>query len=1232
MADYSNTVAELNETNNTIAEPIQQGSSNQSTLLSDFNPGEFGPHSSKLQSIQPASVNIMAAPVLSILPAWAEHKVGDSIPFTVYLDTAGQMVRGMQLAIDYDPAVLQLLNNQIAVPNNSDSPFDILSLTVEQAGRINIILSSPNHESSQYIGNIIKFTLKAVASCSASPVSLNPEDTELSPQLASITFNHATLAISDTSSKQASIQLIPESAVVNSGGDLPISVQLDTGNQPIRGARIVLEWNPYEFTFVNGEHGAVQSSNSPFAIQEQLVQDGRLELTILEPSLQEIIYSGPILDFTLQSLTESAQAEIRFNSNETILSPMTESLAFHNAQCEIKGGSIGRKANLSIYPASMSMLSYTPVSFTLDLDTEGHLCKAGLIVLEYDPAVFSFDLDANSIIATPSSPFVLDSIEAPQPGQLKITILERNNEETAYTGPILDLTLNVLQPAQSTEIHINNSQCSFSPTFDEIVTSDAIIDILTGKQEDWRIVSDSSWKCWDEDVNNWEEIDFDDSSWRTVDSPHEYSMSPQSIQWMKSTTAKWIWDSHSEQDGSDETIYFRKTFELTTTPVQAVLAITADDRYDVYINGERVERDESDSEDAELYSAARYLRKGENVIAVEVRDYGEQEGLLADLRIAFDPIGNPVKRYQSAESFLRLLTNSSVLDFNELTSDTELEQYEYSGAVIRALNEIYGGTVEDDYPSNTLFPNTDDGDIFITFQIPVYGAGLAIVDRDDEVEYGAILFFDKNDEVIGMTDMPRTGNAESVFIGLLSNQPIAKIFVQENADSDEVSYDNLIFGIPNEISDRPETSLPTGLWEFNDPNALMRATIGQDLLLIGDHQVVSGINEADLAARIGYDSHYLCFHGMEPNGGSEDKVNQYTFLFDFKVDDLDDWHCFYQANGRNDNDGEVFIDREGEIGEGSTGYSDPLVEVDTWYRFGVVVDLLAESVEYYLDGRIIHRGSESYDGRFAPWAVFRNYYWFLLFGDNNGEDSPIHISNIALFDSPLTSSEITVLGKAGDPVPGSDSVSPTPTSTPTPTVTNIPIPTQTPLPTYPPNESATPDVIYEFDQQTIKQNGWLEIPGGFGSTEPGTLMTDISFSDDLIPSSNDQKGLSIIVNDNEVTFILSEKAIDTKGYPVLLRIVLRSDYPNAQISVGALKGDLLQDINVDGSINVTTVMTAESFIYQEGYILALYQPDYGKIVNPFIQVAGTTGNPVTIWIDRMKIFILSPGSPFPTSQ
>ncbi|HOE10185.1 MAG TPA: hypothetical protein PLQ35_01560 [bacterium] len=212
---------------------------------------------------------------------------------------------------------------------------------------------------------------------------------------------------------------------------------------------------------------------------------------------------------------------------------------------------------------------------------------------------------------------------------------------------------------------------------------------------------------------------------------------------------------------------------------------------------------------------------------------------------------------------------------------------------------------------------------------------------------------------------------------------------------------------------------------------------------------------------------------------------------------------------------------------------------------------------------------------------------------------------------------------------------PTRTPTATPTVTPTVTPTPTFTPTRPPSLTATstpgsgpqPIAVSEFHLPTLAENGWAEIPGGFSSATPGSTAV-VSFTAGQFTSSQDNRGLAITVDPGEVTFLLTQTAVSTNGHHALVRAKIRSSGPSAQVFIGALKGDLFTGQDMDFSLGYSNFITTTAYVNQERDILVLFKPDSGELVSPFIQVAGGAAQ-TTVWIDRIEVFLLQPGSPFP---
>ena len=105
----------------------------------------------------------------------------------------------------------------------------------------------------------------------------------------------------------------------------------------------------------------------------------------------------------------------------------------------------------------------------------------------------------------------------------------------------------------------------------------------------------------------------------------------------------WVWDEPlSDHDNPEQERFFRLTFELDSDPNtaivgNAVLRITADDSYELYVNEEAIERDESKDDNWEAIRAIPLtgkLRSGRNVIGIKVVNQNEgPAGVIALMKV-----------------------------------------------------------------------------------------------------------------------------------------------------------------------------------------------------------------------------------------------------------------------------------------------------------------------------------------------------------------------------------------------------------------------------------------------------------------------------------------------------------------------------------------------------------------------------------------------------------------------
>jgi putative heme-binding domain-containing protein len=121
----------------------------------------------------------------------------------------------------------------------------------------------------------------------------------------------------------------------------------------------------------------------------------------------------------------------------------------------------------------------------------------------------------------------------------------------------------------------------------------------------------------------------------------------------------WIWSASA--DGGDVpsgACHFRKTITLET-PVEGVIAIAADDIFELYVNGKLLGKSQARSSRFTEHDISRLLQVGKNVIAVKVTNTEGRTAALA-ARVAIKEDGQPPRFYSTDASWR---TNERPLPF-----------------------------------------------------------------------------------------------------------------------------------------------------------------------------------------------------------------------------------------------------------------------------------------------------------------------------------------------------------------------------------------------------------------------------------------------------------------------------------------------------------------------------------------------------------------------------------------
>ncbi|MDD2798832.1 MAG: T9SS type A sorting domain-containing protein [Bacteroidales bacterium] len=253
----------------------------------------------------------------------------------------------------------------------------------------------------------------------------------------------------------------------------------------------------------------------------------------------------------------------------------------------------------------------------------------------------------------------------------------------------------------------------------------------------------------------------------------------------------------------------------------------------------------------------------------------------------------------------------------------------------------------------------------------------------------------------------------------LSQQPL--IFGDDDGEDDLIYCADLSFwdvalteaevvelGNATTVSGTPD---PVGLWQFDDPADLTKATIGSPLVLSGTQTSVAGPVDGNMATTVPLGSYLTMNHGIAPNLGGA-MVNDWSLQVDFSVPAINKWYSFFQT-GDPTGDADLFVAKSASgarlanaIGTATTAYSTNVINANQWYRMLVTVQN-GVFFKVYLDGQLwLDAAGQPVDGR---WALDQT---LLMFQDNDGDDADINCSEIAIWNSALTADQVLALGDA----------------------------------------------------------------------------------------------------------------------------------------------------------------------------------------------------------------------------
>ena len=203
---------------------------------------------------------------------------------------------------------------------------------------------------------------------------------------------------------------------------------------------------------------------------------------------------------------------------------------------------------------------------------------------------------------------------------------------------------------------------------------------------------------------------------------------------------------------------------------------------------------------------------------------------------------------------------------------------------------------------------------------------------------------------------------------------------------------------------------PKGKWTFEDVSELLKpaegtlqlqaATLGNKSATLCETVAEAGITATDgpiaenKAILVPKDA------ALWVALNDENASNNYTIQMDFMVENALPYDGLFQTDPTNANDGDIFV-YNNKIGIGSLGYGGTIAN-KKWYRLFMVNN--GGTFSLYIDGELINSNDKN-EARFqlAPEGFF-------LCCDEDGEANDTYVSEVAYWDTPLTSEQIAACG------------------------------------------------------------------------------------------------------------------------------------------------------------------------------------------------------------------------------
>lgn len=215
-----------------------------------------------------------------------------------------------------------------------------------------------------------------------------------------------------------------------------------------------------------------------------------------------------------------------------------------------------------------------------------------------------------------------------------------------------------------------------------------------------------------------------------------------------------------------------------------------------------------------------------------------------------------------------------------------------------------------------------------------------------------------------------------------------------------------------------------GLWLFDDAASPGKASVGNDLVFVGDpprHEgslVLKSVRmDGVITTAIGARNHVLAVHNIGANGGNAVRAASYTLVYDVGFPAGTRWRSFFQTDLGNLTSSKYVTkgvnNTANSLGQEAIGYTSFAVPEETWVRVVVSVRLGVAVTTYLVQaggGMSVHShrvpAVDDVDYALDPSQV-------IFFGDGGGLNHFLHVGQVAVFDGALTAAEVVTLGPPG---------------------------------------------------------------------------------------------------------------------------------------------------------------------------------------------------------------------------